>query len=99
MTPLEPYALHVGVAALLAFLAVVVAIVNWHGRKLKEHEDVLRVVSLRLDNLNKERTARDRKALQTARPPTLSEAPTVQVTEDMLYTLRKQPQAKKDGPE
>lgn len=86
---LDPRAIAAGVAALLALLACIVAFLNRHGRRLRKHDDWLRVVNLRLDNLNKARAADEKRQLQTARPPSLSEAATVQVTEDMLHTLRK----------
>lgn len=94
----DSYAPLAGALALLALLALMVWAITRHGRELSRHEEWQRVVNLRLDNLNKERDARRKRELQTARPPTLSDASTVRVTEELIVTHLQNPKAKKEGP-
>ncbi len=94
--------------ALGAFLALVVVIVNRHGRRLERHRLWLERLDLRVGNLHKDRSAQYVRSIQikqapketvshgTMRPPPLSEAKTIEVDESMLITLRGE-QKPKDG--
>lgn len=60
------------VAALLAFLAALVAVVNWQGRKLGKHDELLALLDLRVGNIHKDREAtRVRKMQHPIVPPPL----------------------------
>lgn len=74
----------------LALLATLIAVVNVVGRKLNKHAEWLRLIDLKLGNLHKDKQAAYVRSLQvtgTPRPPPLSEARTVEVTEEMLLKL------------
>ncbi len=89
-------------AALGAFFALVVLIVNRHGRRLERHRLWLERLDLRVGNLHKDRSAQHVRSLQIRlpqspkEPPPLSEAKTIEVTETMLLTIQRESE-KKDG--
>lgn len=86
------------VIALGAFLAVVVVVINYLGRRLDKHETWLRTVDVRVSNLHKARHAAYVRSLQIpGEPPPLSEAATTEVTEDMLATLLVRTKGTDDG--
>lgn len=76
-----------GVLALL--LALLVVAINIHGRRLEKHAAWMRVLELRVENLHLTRERNYVRSLQTIRPPPLSEARTIEVSEDMLRTLKR----------
>lgn len=66
LEPLVPY------IALAAFLAVLVGVINWQGRKLERHAIWLARLDLRVGNLHKDREAtRVRKMQHPIVPPPL----------------------------
>jgi hypothetical protein len=74
-----------------------VVVVNRIGRRLDKHAALQRLISLRLDNLHDERAKRHALSLQRRRePPPLSEAQTVEVSEELLLTMRRDPKARRD---
>jgi hypothetical protein len=87
--------------ALLALLAIVVIVINVHGHKLERHQERMRRLELSVGNLHKDRAAQHARSLQVPRPdagpPTLSGAETVEVTADMLSTLRLDSKRKDEG--
>lgn len=99
---LREHAAHiVGGIALVALLAMIVAIVNRHGRRLERHQEWMRRLELSVGNLHRDKRRADVRVMQvhgraTPRPPTLSDARTVEVSEDML--LRTNPGATHDPP-
>lgn len=73
---------------LLAFLALLVVALNIHGRRLEKHQEMLRLLGLRLDKIHADRMRNYARSLQTARPPPLSEARTTELPDALLLTLR-----------
>jgi hypothetical protein len=80
---------------LAVFLALVIAVINVHGRRLERHQDWLRQLEGRVTNLHKQKRDAYVQSLQI--PPPLSEARTVEVSEEMLNTLKLQ--SKQKGPD
>lgn len=83
--------------ALLLLLGAVVVAINIHGRRLEKHGEMLRLLGLRLDKLHADRRRNYSRALQTMRPPPLSEARTTELTEEMLLTLKLDSKRKESG--
>lgn len=67
------------IAALLAFLAVLVAIINWQGKKLGKHDELLHLLDVRVGNIHKDREATRVRKLQNpiVPPPMPPRAPTI----------------------
>lgn len=84
--------------ALALFLAFIIAAINHLGRRLEKHDDWLKNVDVRVENLHKDRERAHARSLQVKRePPPLSEAPTIEVSADMLVTLRNKARKETDG--
>lgn len=67
------------VATVLAFCAVLVAVVNWQGKKLGKHDELLGLLEVRIGNLHKDREATRVRKLQhpIVPPPLPPRAPTI----------------------
>lgn len=74
--------------SLALLLALLVVAINIHGRRLERHAEWLRLLDLRLQNMHKARERERFRSLQTARPPPLSEARTVEIDEALAHTLK-----------
>ena len=90
--------------ALAGFIVLLVVVINLHGRHLERHQEWLRKLDVRVGNLHKKRDEEWRRSLQLQRPPLapgepppLSEANTIEVTDEMLVTLKLQSQKRKDS--
>lgn len=71
------------VATVLAFCAVLVAVVNWQGKKLGKHDELLNLLELRVQNIHKDREATRVRKLQhpIVPPPLPPRAPTINATD------------------
>ena len=71
------------VAALLAFLGALVGVVNWQGRRLGKHDELLALLDLRVGNIHKDREATRVRKLQhpLVPPPLPARAPTLNATD------------------
>lgn len=83
-----------GVLAFGLFAAALAVALNVYGKRLDRHERLLLRLELRVDNLHRDhrQPALILPALRVRRvPPSLSEADTLEVTDDMLeeYTRRR----------
>jgi hypothetical protein len=69
----------VAIATLLAFLAVLVAVVNWQGKRLIKHDELLALLDVRVANIHKDREATRVRKLQhpLVPPPLPPRAPTI----------------------
>lgn len=67
-------------------LVALVILVNRHGRHLGRHDDWLRVLELRIENLHKDRAQKYARSLQVTRASNINIPPpgTVEVTDEML---------------
>ncbi len=72
--------------ALALLLIAVVLAINALGRRLERHDAWLERLDVRVGNLHKQRDIEWRKSLQIG-PPSLSQAKTTEVSEEMLLTL------------
>lgn len=70
-------------AALILLLAALVGVVNWQGKKLGKHDDLLRLLDVRVGNIHRDREAtRVRKMQHPIVPPPLPpRAPTLDATD------------------
>ncbi len=66
-------------AALVALLGVLVAIINWQGRKLGKHDELLALLDVRVGNIHRDREATRVRKLQhpLVPPPLPPRAPTI----------------------
>ena len=84
-----------------SFILLIVLAINVLGKRLEKHDQWLHRLDLRLQNLHKEKRQAYLQSLQAppgndnAGPPPLSEAKTLEVSEEMLETLVRQ--TRKDG--
>jgi hypothetical protein len=70
-------------AVALGAVVALIAVVNVVGRNMRRHGDWLRLIELRVANLHKEKESAYVRSIQvgTLRPPPLSEARTVDMSE------------------
>lgn len=74
--------------SLALLLVLIVVFINVHGRRLERHTEWIRLLDLRIEKMNRARSRDYVRALQTARPPPLSEARTVEIDEALARTLK-----------
>lgn len=102
LSDMTPYFVCAGLIVTL-FVAV-----NLHGRRLGRHDEWMRVLELRVENLHKERKSQLVRSLQRPRrrinetepePPPLSQAATIDVDDSWILTkdTRKYPKPKREG--
>ena len=70
-------------AALLCLLAVLVAVVNWQGKKLGKHDELLYLLDVKVGNIHRDREATRVRKLQhpIVPPPLPPRAPTIDATD------------------
>lgn len=80
---LDPRVAVIAIATLLAFLAVLVAVINWQGKKLGKHDELLHLLDVRVANIHKDREATRVRKLQhpIVPPPLPPRAPTINATD------------------
>ena len=70
-------------AALIALLAALVATINWQGRKLSKHDELLSLLDVRVGNIHRSREATRVRRMQNplVPPPLPPRAPTIDATD------------------
>lgn len=89
-----------GLCALGLFAAALALALNIFGRRLERHERLLARLELRVDNLHRDHrppaVVRVVPALRRpGEPPTLSEADTLEITDDMLEDITRTPRRRR----
>lgn len=70
-------------AALLGLLAALVAVINWQGRKLSKHDELIALLDVRVGNIHRSREATRVRRMQNplVPPPLPLRAPTIDATD------------------
>lgn len=80
---LDPHYAWAPAVALLGLLAALVAVINWQGRKLSKHDELIALLDVRVGNIHRSREATRVRRMQNplVPPPLPPRAPTIDATD------------------